>query len=64
MEYPKASQVASGLEFLAETGSTNQDLAALAKKVTCQSFIPWSQIFKVLDEADSIESGRPLPQAR
>jgi BirA family transcriptional regulator, biotin operon repressor / biotin---[acetyl-CoA-carboxylase] ligase len=38
MEYPKASQVASGLEFLAETGSTNQDLAALAKKSDLPEF--------------------------
>jgi BirA family biotin operon repressor/biotin-[acetyl-CoA-carboxylase] ligase len=38
MEYPKSSQVASGLEFLAETGSTNQDLAALAKKTDLPEF--------------------------
>jgi BirA family biotin operon repressor/biotin-[acetyl-CoA-carboxylase] ligase len=38
MEYPKSSQVASGLEFLAETGSTNQDLAALAKKSDLPEF--------------------------
>lgn len=38
MEYPKASQVVSGLEFLAETGSTNQDLASLAKKTDLPEF--------------------------
>jgi BirA family biotin operon repressor/biotin-[acetyl-CoA-carboxylase] ligase len=38
MEYPKSSQVASGLDFVAETGSTNQDLAALAKKSDLPEF--------------------------
>jgi BirA family transcriptional regulator, biotin operon repressor / biotin---[acetyl-CoA-carboxylase] ligase len=38
MEYLKSRQVANGLEFLAETGSTNQDLAALAKKSDLPEF--------------------------
>jgi BirA family biotin operon repressor/biotin-[acetyl-CoA-carboxylase] ligase len=52
MEYPNASQVASGLEFLEETGSTNQDLAALAKQTDLPEF------FTLVSDFQSAGRGR------
>ncbi len=63
MEYPKTSQVASGLEFRAKTGSTNQDLMALSRKRELPEFYTLVTDFQSAGRGRLDRSWEALPES-